>query len=265
MKTWEREGRNQGQVGKKLIQETAKKMNEMKNEKFLTGICAEICENATLGLGGLMPSMMVSFVTSDCRRSGRLLWNFPIDKLSIKFSENSSRWISLPWESQRGRVVVPHSADSPAFYKNPQVRHSRRQALESKSLRSSPPALALASTGQSSSWGTCGTSLWHCRCVAQAIVRCRFAASQPYRRSSFDFALVLDLWWWERALETPTPSVPIELWGFVAGWHSPKTSSHILCFRMVRSTVGKNVSGRFKYENPMRIAVSTCTKKEKVS
>ena len=63
----------------------------MKNEKFLTGICAEIVENATFGLGGLMPSMTVSLVTSDCRRSGRLLWNFPIDKLSIKFCENSSR------------------------------------------------------------------------------------------------------------------------------------------------------------------------------
>jgi hypothetical protein len=30
-------------------------------------------EKATLGLGGLMPSMMVSFVTNDCLRSGRLL------------------------------------------------------------------------------------------------------------------------------------------------------------------------------------------------
>lgn len=30
-------------------------------------------EKATLGLGGLIPSITVSFVTSDCRKSGRLL------------------------------------------------------------------------------------------------------------------------------------------------------------------------------------------------
>lgn len=46
----------------------------------LTGICVVVIvapeNNATFGLGGLMPSIMVSLVTNDCRRSGRLLCNF---------------------------------------------------------------------------------------------------------------------------------------------------------------------------------------------
>ena len=51
------------------FQETIRKFH-------LTGICAVVIvapENATFGLGGLIPSIMVSFVTSDCLRSGRLL------------------------------------------------------------------------------------------------------------------------------------------------------------------------------------------------
>lgn len=43
----------------------------------LTGICVSgEPEKATFAEGGLMPSIVISFVTSDCRKSGRLFYRF---------------------------------------------------------------------------------------------------------------------------------------------------------------------------------------------
>lgn len=58
-----------------------------------------------------------------------------------------------------------HLEDFQAFYKSHRVRLVHRPAPEWASAHSSRPAAAHASTDRSDWWGTCDTSLWHCRCV----------------------------------------------------------------------------------------------------
>lgn len=82
-------------------------------------------------------------------------------------------------KTQQDTVAVRHLEDFQAFYKSHRVRLVHRPVPEWASSHSSRPVAAHASTDRSDSWGTCDTSLWHCR-YADPPIGLWFAVRRPY-------------------------------------------------------------------------------------
>lgn len=109
---------------------------------------------ATLCGGGLIPSIVNSFIHSDCRRSGKLFYNFAkakSDKKRKKYIRIQSEaiekiWKRLPLKIRWGMAADWHLAAVQVDHKIDLAQHLHRSTLEWAPVHFARPVLALDST-----------------------------------------------------------------------------------------------------------------------